>query len=447
MNRTSRESKHIAVVGAGLVGALAAIYLKRRGYRVSVFERRADLRKIEGDAGRSINLALSNRGLRALQEVDMAEELRKLSVPMNGRIIHNRNREVAFQPYGEEGQFINSMSRLPMTRLLIEKAEAMGVQFYFEHRCRWVDLGNSLITFEHPHGSFTKSFDTIIGADGVFSSVRSMMQLTDRFDYAQTYLKHGYKELNIPADDQGQFSLEPHALHIWPRESFMLIALPNRDHTFTGTLFLSYEGNPSFASVNDKQSTEEFFKEVFPDVANLMPDLANDYRRNPTSSLMTISCYPWVINNTLVIGDAAHGILPFFGQGLNSGFEDCRILNNLLDHYEDNWAHALEEYQRVRKPDADAIAQLAYDNFVEMRDLVADPAFLLRKKIEAKLHDLFPAKWTPLYSMVTFHDEIRYSEAYAQGQKQRAIMDEVMALPGIDENWNELNLAEIANRL
>ena len=277
-----------------------------------------------------------------------------------------------------------------------------------------------------------KTFDVIIGADGAFSAVRGdRCMFTDRFEYSQTYIEHGYKEFRIPPGEHGQFLLEKNALHIWPRESFMLIALPNPDSTFTCTLFFPFDGNPSFSSLREPEEFQDFFEKTFPDAVPLMPTLLEDLRDNPTSSLVTIRCYPWIANKTLLIGDAAHGIVPFFGQGMNSGFEDCRILNEMLDTYKDDWEAVLPVFQQQRKPDTDAIAQLALDNFVEMRDLVADSDFLLRKKIEARLHELFPEKWIPLYSMVTFNEKIRYSDAYIIGQKQKKIMDDVMKNPDI----------------
>jgi kynurenine 3-monooxygenase len=269
--------------------------------------------------------------------------------------------------------------------------------------------------------------------------------MTDRFNFSQHYIEHGYKELHIPPSHG--VTLEKNALHIWPRESYMMIALPNQDGSFTCTLFFPFDGQPSFASLSSDLKIKTFFAEIFGDAAPLLPELLNDFKTNPTSSLITVKCFPWVRNKTFLIGDAAHGIVPFYGQGMNAGFEDCRVLNGLLDKHEDQWENVLDEFQHVRKPDTDAIAQLALDNFIEMRDLVADADFLLRKKIEAKIHQLFPHKWVPLYSMVTFHDDIRYSDAFKTGQKQKKIMDEVMKRPGIFENWEQLNFSEIAAQL
>ena len=330
---------------------------------------------------------------------------------------------------------------------LMTEAEKCGVEFFFEHRCVHVDFDKTELTLKENEAIYHKTYDSIIGADGAFSAVRNAMQFTDRFEYAQSFIEHGYKELRIPPGEKGEFLFEPNALHIWPRESFMLIALPNPSMTFTCTLFLPFEGPVSFSQLTTEDAIHRFFEKYFPDALALMPTLHEDFRDNATSSLVTVRCYPWVKNKTLLMGDASHGIVPFFGQGMNAGFEDCRILNELLDTHDDDWETVLTKFQGQRKPDADAIAQLALDNFVEMRDIVADATFLLRKKIEAKLHELYPEKWIPLYSMVTFHDNLRYSEAYRTGQRQKKIMDEVMLAPNLEANWGSLNFEEIVNRL
>lgn len=441
------SSKHIAISGAGLVGSLLAIYLAKRGYQVTVFERRGDMRTSDYVGGRSINLALSNRGLRALEEVELAQELKAVAIPMHGRIMHNRAGELSYQPYGKEGQFINSVSRSALNIVLMNKAEELGVALLFNQRITKVDLEKTTLTVDRGQSTVEHKFDLIIGADGAFSAVRSAMQITDRFDYSQDYIDHGYKELHIPPGAAGTFKLEKNALHIWPRESFMMIALPNPDGSFTCTLFFPFEGSPSFNQLKTDAEVSMFFENTFPDAVKLMPALLEDYNANPTSSLVTVRCFPWVKNNTLLIGDAAHAIVPFFGQGMNAGFEDCRILNDLLNQHDDHWPTVLSLFQQTRKKDADAIAQLALDNFIEMRDLVADAEFLLRKKIEARLHQQYPAQWIPLYSMVTFYDNVPYSVAYNTGQKQKKIMDEVMKRPGIEKNWESLNVKEIVDLL
>jgi len=438
-------NKHIAITGAGLVGGLLAIYLRKRGYEVSVFERRPDIRQQLADAGRSINLALSNRGLAALDAVGLSHQVKQVAIPMHGRMIHAVDGRLTFQAYGKEGQFINSISRKDLNILLINTAEEAGVKFNFDRRVSDVDLKNTSLTYLLDGTTSSRNFDAIVGADGAFSVVRLAMQFTDRFDFSQDYIDHGYKELHIPAGDASAFKLEKNALHIWPRESFMMIALPNPDGSFTCTLFFPFEGTPSFNTLKTQDSIQNFFKITFPDAIALMPKLLDDFESNPASSLVTMKCYPWARNNTLILGDAAHAIVPFYGQGMNAGFEDCRILNDLLDQHNDDWNKAVASFQELRKVDTDAIAQLALDNFIEMRDLVADADFLLRKKIEAKLHTLYPDKWIPLYSMVTFHENIRYSEAYRIGKKQKVIMDKLMEQPGIDTTWESVNFEQLAH--
>lgn len=432
MNMNAR--KHIGIIGGGLVGSLMSLYLAKRGYQVSVYERRQDPRTHRIDGGRSINLALSRRGIRALEEVGLGHVLQKTAIPMRGRMMHDLQGKLTFQPYGKEGQYINSVSRTELNKLLIDAAGSQGIQYYFEHRCAQIDMAQSVITLQTPNATFNKKLDAIAGADGAFSTVRLAMQLTDRFDYSQDYIEHGYKEFHIPAAPGGEFAMEKNALHIWPRESYMLIALPNLDGSFTGTLFFPFEGEPSFRHL-DATGFEKFFEKVFPDAYRLIPDLRTQYDENPTSSLVTVRCFPWHNHQTFLIGDAAHAIVPFYGQGMNAGFEDCRVLNDLLETHRDNLPGALAAFEHHRKPDTDAIAGLALENFVEMRDLVADPDFLLRKKIEAQIHDLYPDRWIPLYSMVTFHENIRYSEALEQGRKQKGVMDRVMAVPGIASIW------------
>lgn len=444
----SKPVKHIAIAGAGLVGSLLAIYLCKRGYKVTVLERRPDMRKNTLLEGRSINLALSNRGIRALEEVGLADAIRKITIPMHGRIMHDILGNLTFQPYGKQGEFINSVSRSSLNVVLMDAAEAAGASLHFNQRVMQVDAEKTSITIASPLNEISEyTFDLIIGADGAFSTVRQSLQTYDRFDFSQSYINHGYKELHIPASAAGEFQLEKNALHIWPRQSYMMIALPNTDGSFTCTLFFPFEGNPSFETLQSDDAVRNFFSSTFPDATRLMPSLSNDFVSNPTSSLVTMKCYPWVRNKILLIGDAAHAVVPFYGQGMNAGFEDCRILNSLLDTYTNNWDNVLPAFEKQRKPDADAIAQLALDNFVEMRDLVADADFLLRKKIEARLHALYPDKWIPLYSMVTFQDTIRYSEAYTISRSQAKIMNEVMSRPGIQDQWESLDFKTIAESL
>lgn len=441
------KTKHIAVVGAGLVGSLMSLFLGRRGYKVSVFERRPDMRKHQAEGGRSINLALSSRGIKALDEVGLSQSVNESAVPMHGRTMHDEKGNLTFQPYGKQGQYINSVSRGDLNVVLMNEAERHGVEFFFGHRCAAVDFAKTEITYQTDVSEIHRKFDVILAADGAFSAVRGSMQFTERFNYSQSFIEHGYKEFRIPPGERGKFLIDKNTLHIWPRESFMLIALPNLDGSFTCTLFFPFVGSPSFESLQEPEAFSTFFRTTFPDVASLMPTSEVDFRNNPTSSLVTISCYPWAINHTLLLGDASHAVLPFYGQGMNAGFEDCRILNNLLENNQDDWDSVLPLFQKIRKPDTDAIAQLAMDNFVEMRDLVGDADFLLRKKIEARIHELYPQKWIPLYSMVTFHEKIGYAEAHAIGKKQKKIMDEVMNLPGISSTWPTLNFERLASQL
>jgi len=437
----------ISIAGAGLVGSLMAIYLAKRGHRVTIFEKRPDMRLEGAEGGRSINLALSNRGWWPLKEIGIADEVEKMIIPMRGRMMHDEEGFLTFQPYGREGEAINSISRSGLNEVLMNEAEKQGVEIKFNQSIVGVNFNKNLLFLDDGNVKHEVKSDIIIGADGAFSVVRRLMQRTDRFNYSQHYIQHGYKELTIPADAGGSFKLERHALHIWPRGKFMLIALPNKDGSFTCTLFFPFEGDTSFSTLKTDEQVETFFKETFPDTIRLMPTLMEDFRNNPTSSLVTIKCYPWVKNKTLLIGDASHAIVPFYGQGMNSGFEDCRVLNQMLEDHDDDWDVVLPKFQKLRKPDADAISDLALQNFIEMRDLVADEDFLLRKKIEAQLQEKFPKEWIPLYSMVTFNEKIRYSEALRKGKIQQRIMDDVMRRPNIHKNWKKLDLEEIVRRL
>ena len=439
----SVEGKKISILGAGLVGSLLSIFLAKKGYQVTIFERRPDMRKAGAAGGRSINLALSHRGLKALDAVGLKEKIQDNCIPMPGRMIHDLEGNLDFQPYGKEGQFINSVSRAGLNQLLMDEAEANGVAIRFEHRCADVDFETAKASFEN--GS-SVSADFLFGADGAFSALRSAMQITDRFNYSQEYVTAGYKELTMPPTVNGDFALDPGALHIWPRGEYMLIALPNLDKSFTCTLFFPFEGKISFEALQTPADVAAFFEEKFKDAVPFLPNLTTEFFENPTSSLITVRCDPWVKGNTALIGDAAHAIVPFYGQGMNAGFEDCFVFNQLLEKHGDINQALLKEYQELRIPDGNAIADLALYNFIEMRDKVADERFLLQKKIEKKLHETYPDKWVPLYSMVTFSD-FRYSEAWELGQKQQAIMDEVLSKPRIEDNWESLDLEAVVNQL
>jgi kynurenine 3-monooxygenase len=428
--------KNICIVGAGLVGSLQAIYFRRKGFNVSIYERRPDMRKQTLSAGRSINLALSDRGFKALEGLGIAGSIREIGIPMHGRVMHDIEGNLTYQPYGKEGQSIYSVSRGGLNCRLMDLAEKEGVEIHFEHRCARVDLDNAIATFDFDGSEVVVQSDLIVGTDGAFSEVRGEMMKTPRFNYSQFYIDHGYKELSIPPNADGSMRMEKNALHIWPRGEFMLIALPNTDGTFTCTLFFPMEGEKSFATIDTPEKGKTFFKEVFPDALAMMDDFHQEYRDNPASSMVITKCFPWTWKDkVMLMGDAAHAIVPFYGQGMNAGFEDCTVFNQLLESSDGDWNALLRNYENSRKPNGDAITQLALNNFIEMRDRVADPKFLLQKKIESRFSTKYPEKWIPLYSMVTF-SHTPYDDALKNGEHQEKIMAEVMKLENIEAKWD-----------
>lgn len=429
--------KSITIIGAGLVGSLVAVYLAKRGYNITVYERRPDMRTQRISAGRSINLALSDRGWKGLEGAGIKADIAKVAIPMKGRIMHSVEGKQNFQQYGTDSQAIYSVSRGGINMALMDCAERYeNITIKFNQRCLDINIESATAVFEDNETGeqSTVHSDCIIGADGAYSVVRGVMQVKDRFNYSQTFIEHGYKELTIPAVNGSDFAMDKNALHIWPRSSYMLIALPNMDGSFTCTLFFPFEGNPSFASLQTDEDIVQFFKEQFPDVVEMMPTLLHDYKNNPTSSLITVRCFPWSYKDkVLLIGDAAHGIVPFFGQGMNCGFEDCSVLEELLNKYgDDDWERMFKEFETVRKPNSDAIAQLALENFVEMRDKVADKEFLLRKKIEAIAQDVYPTRFKSRYSMVTF-SHIPYADAIKFAEEQDTYIDAFIRMPDIQE--------------
>ena len=430
----NEKPSKITILGAGLVGTLLSIYLAKRNFDVHVFERRPDFRQANVDIGRSINLAVSDRGWKALEVLGIDEQIRDISIPMYGRMIHNQDGSVKYQPYGKDKQAIYSVSRRYFNETLVNIAETHdNINFHFNEKCWDVNLNDAITHSENTVTGqrLNVKADVVFGADGAFSSVRNAMMKTERYNYSQTYLEHGYKELTIPANDEGKHRLDPNALHIWPRGKFMLIALPNADGTFTCTLFLPFKGEFSFEILNTPQELKNFFLETFADVVPLMPTLLKDFFKNPTSSLVSISCYPWCYEDKVaLIGDAAHSMVPFYGQGMNAGFEDVRELDEIIDKHGNDWFAILDEYQEYRKLNTDAISEMARINFFEMRDLVANEAFLLRKKIDALLHEKYPVSWIPQYSMVTF-SLIPYSEAFEEGKRQNEVLDKIMAIDDI----------------
>ncbi|RYU78434.1 FAD-dependent oxidoreductase [Hymenobacter persicinus] len=419
----------LTIMGAGLVGSLLSLYLAQRGHEVTVYERRADPRKAGFVEGRSINLALSDRGWRALEGVGIGDEIRRVAIPMYRRVMHDQQGNLTTQPYGQDNQAIYSVSRAGLNRTLLDLAEAdPRVHLRFNQQCLGVDLRERQLELRDAETGqrATHAFRRLFGTDGAYSAVRAAMQRTDRFNYSQSYLDYGYKELNIEPGPGGEWLLEKNALHIWPRGQYMMIALPNLDGSFNCTLFFPFEGEKSFAALQTPAQVQAFFEEVFPDVVPLMPDLTQEYFQNPTGSLVTVRCFPWAFDDDVVLlGDASHAIVPFYGQGMNAGFEDCTVLNELLDQYGTDWHAIFEQFQQQRKPNADAMAELALYNFEEMRDRVADPRFLLQKKIESKISAQYPGKWLSLYSQVTF-SHTPYAEAWRNGQRQEQIMRRLM---------------------
>ncbi|MEZ5012949.1 MAG: NAD(P)/FAD-dependent oxidoreductase [Chitinophagales bacterium] len=442
------QNKHVAIFGAGLVGSLLSMYLIRRGYRVDVYERRPDFRKNAAAGGRSINLAISDRGWKALHEVGIEEAIRKLAIPMPGRMIHAVDGALQFQAYGKEGQYINSVSRGDLNIAMVDAAEKAGAVFHFDQRILEMDPECNTAYMEDAvtGKKYTLTPDLLIGADGAFSMLRLTMMKTDGFNYAQQYEEHSYKELHIPPAADGSHRIEKNALHIWPRKSFMLIALPNLDGSFTVTLFHFTKGENSFAQITDTEKLDAFFAEYFPDVVPHLPNLHADFFGNPTGSLMTVKCFPWSKGNAFLIGDAAHAIIPFYGQGMNCGFEDCSVLNALLDAHADDWEQVIPVYERTRKPNSDAIADLAKLNFVEMRDLVADPDFQFKRKMAAKVAEKFPDQFIPVYSMVSF-SHLPYADALKEYKRQDEVLSTFLQKPDIRSEWETKYFEEIANAL
>lgn len=438
------QPKNIAIVGSGLVGSLLALYLRKYNHKVTVFDRRPDIRTVKF-SGRSINLAMSVRGWKALDKVGIGDEIQKLGIPMDKRAMHVNGKPEYYQYYGKEGEAIYSISRGVLNRKMISLAEEQGVVFRFNEKVWNIDLPDAKIyTGETEKGAWKEyQFDLIFGCDGAFSRVRHKMQRRSRFDYSQSFLEAGYKELGIPANPDGTHKLDKNSLHIWPRGKFMLIALPNLDGSFTCTIFMPHEGKDSFEKLTNDQEVLDFWKTHFPDTIDIMPTLLEDFNNNPTSALVTMKCYPWTYwDKIALVGDSAHAIVPFYGQGMNAGFEDISVLDEIIQAYEgENWQDIFESYQESRKVNADAIAELSYRNFVEMSSKTADPQFLLQKKIEKHISDKHPDKWVPLYTRVTFtHDP--YADALKMGDMQAEIMEQIMKIDNIEQKWDSLEVEQ-----
>ena len=444
IKKIMQNPKKIAIVGSGLVGSLLAIYLRKSGHEVHVYDRSPDIRNINF-SGRSINLAMSHRGWKALDDAGVGDKVRDIAIPMEKRAIHLVDK-LNFQQYGNNGENIYSISRGILNKKMIDLAEEAGAKFFFEQKIWDVSLADATLHIgETERGEWNDvKFDMVFGADGAFSRIRHRMQRQSMFNYSQEFLDTGYKELNIPANPDGTHKLDKNSLHIWPRGKYMLIALPNLDGSFTCTLFMPFEGENSFSSLKTHHEVETFFEKNLPDTIEVIPNLTEDFFKNPTSTLVTMKCFPWTFEDKIaLIGDACHAIVPFYGQGMNAGFEDISILNELILKYENDWKTIFSEYEKSRKPDADAIAELSYRNFMEMSTKTADPNFILQKKIEKHFSDKYPDKWVPLYSRVTFSTR-PYSEALAIGDFQEKIMQEILKIDRIESKWNSL---EIENRI
>ena len=423
------KKEKILIVGAGLCGSLLALRMAQRGYQVEVYESRSDLRNSVISAGRSINLSLSDRGLKALRMAGLEKKARALCIPMKGRLMHDAASNTFESNYsGRQGECINSISRGNLNGLLLTEAEKYpNVNIHFNTKCLEIDIESKIARFQSfdSKEQFTVQADVIFGTDGAGSSLRkSYEKQFPAFKVSQEFLTHGYKELEIPADKNGGHLISKEHLHIWPRGDYMLIALPNMDGSFTVTLFLSYsEGSYNFDNLITKEKIIEFFKKDFPDTLALIPDVLKEFENNPTGKLGTVKCYPWAYKgNTLLLGDSSHAIVPFYGQGMNASFEDVFVFDSVLNQFEGDWATVFSEFQKQRKIDADAIADLAIDNYYEMRDHVANPLFKEKRIVEMGLEKFFPTEYFSKYSLVTFNEHIGYHEAMTKGRAQDKVL-------------------------
>ena len=423
------RDRPVNIVGAGLAGPLLAVLLARRGYRVVLYDRRPDPRHALPERGRSINLALAARGIRALERAGIMDRVRPQLIPMRGRMVHDLSGETVLYPYGQrENEVIHSVGRAALNRVLIEEAARQpGITLRFDQTCLGASPSTGKLRFRDKGGAeYEVDLAPTIAADGAGSAVRSSLAAAGYMTLREEPLDHDYKELTLPAV-AGRHVIEPRALHVWPRRGYMLIALPNTDGTFTATLFLAREGERSFASLRTPEAIHDFFVREFPDATPLIPDLLVEFRDHPQGQLGTLHVTPWHVGGqVLLLGDAAHAMVPFHGQGMNAAFEDCAFVDELLDRHED-WTSLFEEFEQVRRPNAAAIAQMALENYVEMRDTVLDEAFARQKALALELERRFPDRFIPRYSMVMFHPEIPYGEALRRGAVQAQILRELDA--------------------
>ncbi len=449
-------TQKITLVGGGLAGSLLGIYLAKRNFDVTIYEKRPDMRKEGYTSGRSINLALSHRGIRALRELGVLDEVLPMAIPMQGRMLHDPAGNLAYFPYGkDDSEYINSISRGGLNIALLNLAEKYpNIKIIFDEECKDIDFDTNIVTFQNTQTHQTQNVksDVVIATDGAGSTIRNAM--TSRLDgYTQNtvFLAHGYKELEIPAKNN-TFQIEKNALHIWPRGTYMMIGLPNLDGSFTITLFFPNKGENSFESLDTKEKVQDFFSLHFKDALDIMPDLAEDFFKNPTGGLATLYCTRWnVEGKVLLLGDAAHAIVPFYGQGMNASFEDCIVLNDILEKYNvsgdnrqtNNWEEIFDEYAKIRKKDTDAIGELAIENFYEMRDKVAEPSFQQMRKLEHKLENAF-LEYHSKYSMVTFHPEVPYSEAKRKGNLQN---DFLLNICKNNTDIDNIDIAEVFEKI
>ena len=418
---TCRCAKTATIIGAGLVGSLWAIYLSKAGYMVSVFERRQDMRQEKISAGKSINLAISERGWRALDALQIGNEIREMAIPMYGRTLHTTDGHSGYQPYGIDKQAIYSVSRGALNSRLMSLAEAHGAHIHFAEECIGTEPEEGIARFRNSdtmEESEIKS-DVIFACDGAFSATRYLhLQKLDGFNFSQRYIQQGYREILLPAHPDGSPRLQSNTLHIWPRGDFMLIALPNADHSFTCTLFMPRKDHEySFENVEDTEMVNAFFRKLFPDFYAIHPAVGEEWKQHPLSSLAIIRCFPWSVGKLLLMGDAAHATVPFFGQGMNCGFEDCTVLDELMKEFGDNWKQIFKAFETKRKPDTDAMQELSLRNFTVMSQQVSNPEYQLIQRMERRMAELFPERYFPLYSMVSF-TTIPYHIALAKGEKQ-----------------------------
>lgn len=433
--------KKITVIGSGLAGTLCALYLARRGYKVDLFESRSDVRNSPTDYGRSINLALSCRGISGLNAMDLMDEVQPIIVPMRARAIHEANGEVHYQPFGRhEDEYINAISRTELNALLLHKAEQSKlIHLHFEKKLLSIDIHNKKLHFEATDGSQLEViYDRLIGADGAPSLIRETLINEGVVEATRDFLSHGYKELSISKTHAAGMAREH--LHLWPRDSFMLLGNPNPDDSITGSLFLANEGKDSFAELNTESRLNSFFKKEFPDAFKVMPNLVSEFFGNPTGRLSTVKCSPWYYKDEcLLIGDAAHGIIPFFGQGMNSAFEDCRILDELLDQYNDDWLRVMPVFYGQRKMNTDAVAQMSMDNYYEIHSDIRNPQFILQKQVERELMARYPDRYVSKHVLVMFTNT-PYSQALAVGELQSKLLDRICcSINDIKElNWHDI---------